>query len=121
MPKAKIQRQTHTVDAAGVPLGRLAATVAGLLRGKGKTTFRFDVDGGDFVNVTNAAKVKFTGKKFTQKKYFWHTFYPGGAKQPTIKQLFEKSPEKVVWKAVWGMLPTNRSRKQIIKRLKISK
>lgn len=120
MATAKIQRQTHTIDATGVPLGRLAARVANLLRGKGKTIFRFDVDSGDFVNVTNAAKVKFTGKKFTQKKYFWHTFYPGGVKQPTIKQLFEKSPQKVVWKAVWGMLPTNRTKKKVIKRLKIS-
>jgi large subunit ribosomal protein L13 len=120
MPKAQIQRQTHTIDAAGVPLGRLAAKAALLLRGKGKATFRFDIDSGDFVKITNAAKVKFTGKKFTQKKYFWHTFYPGGVKQPTFKQMFEKSPQKVVWKAVWGMLPTNRSRKKIIKRLKIS-
>jgi large subunit ribosomal protein L13 len=121
MPKATIQRQTHTIDAAGVPLGRLTTKVALLLRGKGNPSFRFDVDGGDFVNVINAAKVKFTGNKFTDKKYFWHTFYPGGAKQPTIKELFEKSPQKVVWKAVWGMLPTNRTRKKIIKRLKISK
>ncbi|MFA5128531.1 MAG: 50S ribosomal protein L13 [Patescibacteria group bacterium] len=121
MPKAIIKRQIHTIDAAGVPLGRLATHVAMLLRGKNKTTFRFDVDGGDFVNVLNATKVKFTGKKFTDKKYFWHTFFPGGAKQPTIEQLFKKSPQKVIWKAVWGMLPTNRSRKNIIKRLKISK
>lgn len=120
MPKKIIKRQTHTVDAAGVPLGRLATTVALLLRGKGRASFRFDLDAGDFVNVTNAAKIKFTGKKFTDKKYFWHTFYPGGAKQPTIKQVFQKSPEKVVWKAVLGMLPNNRTRKKIIKRLKVS-
>ncbi len=120
MPKAKIQRQTHTIDAAGMPLGRLAVQVANILRGKDKASFRFDVDSGDFVNVTNASKVKFTGKKFTQKKYFWHTFYPGGVKRPTIKELFEKDPKKVVWKAVWGMLPTNRTKKKVIKRLKIS-
>lgn len=118
---AKIERKIHTLDASEFTLGRLATKVALLLRGKGKAAFEFNVDGGDFVNVTNASKVKFTGKKFTDKKYFWHTFYPGGAKQPTIRQLFLKSPEKVVWKAVWGMLPTNRSRKKIIKRLKISK
>lgn len=120
MPKPNIQRQTIVVDAAGIPLGRLATEVALLLRGKGRANFEFNVDGGDFVNVTNASKVKFTGKKFTQKKYFWHTFYPGGVKRPTIKQLFEKDPKKVIWKAVWGMLPKNRTRKKIIKRLKIS-
>ncbi len=111
MPKAKIQRQTHTVDAAGVPLGRLATKVAGLLRGKNRATFRFDVDGGDFVNVTNATKVKFTGKKFTDKRYFWHTFYPGGAKQPTVKELFEKNPQKVIWKAVWECCQTTNQEK----------
>lgn len=120
MPKEIIKRQTHTIDAGEFTLGRLAAKAASLLRGKGKASFRFDRDSGDFVNVTNAKKVKFTGKKYTQKKYFWHTFYPGGAKQPTLRELFEKSPKKVVWKAVWGMLPKNRSRKHIIKRLKIT-
>ena len=120
MEKIKIQRQTHTIDAMDMPLGRLATKAALLLRGKGKVSFKFNVDGGDIVHITNAEKVKFTGKKFTQKKYFWHTFYPGGAKQPTIQQLFEKNPKKVIWKAVWGMLPKNRTRKKIIKRLKIS-
>jgi large subunit ribosomal protein L13 len=120
MPKAIIKRQTHTIDAAEFTLGRLAAKAALLLRGKGRASFRFDVDQGDFVNVINAKKVKFTGKKFTQKKYFWHTFYPGGVKQPTIRELFEKSPRKVIWKAVWGMLPKNRTRKKIIKRLKVT-
>ncbi len=120
MSKATIKRQTNTLDASEFTLGRLAVKAALLLRGKTRASFRFDVDGGDFVNVINAKKVKFTGKKFTQKKYFWHTFYPGGAKQPTLRELFEKSPKKVVWKAVWGMLPKNRSRKNIIKRLKIT-
>jgi len=116
----KIDRKTHTLDASKFTLGRLATEAATLLRGKNKTTFRPNIDGGDFVNIINATKVKFTGNKFTQKKYFWHTFYPGGVKNPTIKELFEKNPAKVVWKAVWGMLPKNRTRKRIIKRLKIS-
>lgn len=120
MPKTTIKRETHTIDAAGIPLGRLAAKAALLLRGKTKSSFRFDRDLGDAVNITHASKVKFTGKKYTQKKYFWHTFYPGGAKQPTIKELFEKDPKKVIWKAVWGMLPKNKTRHKIIKRLKIS-
>lgn len=116
----KIKRETHILDATGVPLGRLATKAALLLRGKNKISYTPNVDGGDFVNILNASKVKFTGKKFTQKKYFWHTFYPGGQKRPTIAELFAKDPVKVVWKAVWGMLPKNRTRKKIIKRLKIS-
>lgn len=116
----KIERKTHTLDAASVPLGRLATKAAVLLRGKNKTTFTPNIDGGDFVDIINALKVKFTGKKFIQKKYFWHSFYPGGVKRPTIAALFEKSPAKVVWKAVYGMLPKNRLRDKIIRRLKIS-
>jgi large subunit ribosomal protein L13 len=116
----KIDRKTHILDASEFTLGRLATRAALLLRGKHKATFLPNVDNGDFVNVINASKVKFTGKKFTQKKYFWHTFYPGGVKRPTIKELAEKDPKKIIWKAVWGMLPTNRTRKKIIKRLKIN-
>lgn len=116
----KIQRQTHTLDAAGISLGRLATKAAVLLRGKSKTSFAPHIDGGDFVNIINASKIKFTGKKFVQKKYFWHTFYPGGQKTPTIAALFAKNPVKVVWKAVYGMLPKNKLRAKTIKRLKVS-
>ncbi len=116
----KIDRKTHTLDASEFTLGRLATRAALLLRGKNKVSFSPNVDGGDFVNIINAAKVKFTGNKFIQKKYFWHTFYPGGVKNPTIKELAAKNPAKIIRKAVWGMLPTNRMRKKIIKRLKIS-
>lgn len=118
--KNKINQSIHTLDASKFTLGRLATQAALLLRGKGKTSFAPHIDGGDFVNIINASKVKFTGKKFFQKKYFWHTFYPGGKKTPTIAELFAKDPTKVIRKAVWGMLPKNRTRKKIIRRLKIS-
>jgi large subunit ribosomal protein L13 len=119
MPKTIITRETHTLDASGVPLGRLAVKVAILLRGKNKTNYIANLDQGDFVIITNASKVKFTGRKFTDKKYFWHTFHPGGKRQPTIERLFLKSPKKVIERAVYGMLPKNKLRAGIIKRLKV--
>lgn len=120
MPKTIINRETHTLDASGVPLGRLAVKAAILLRGKNKTNYAANLDQGDFVNVINASKVKFTGKKFTDKRYFWHTFYPGGKKQPTIQDLFIKDPGKVMKRAVYGMLPKNKLRAKIIKRLRVA-
>ena len=119
MPKNIINRQTHELDAKGVPLGRLAVKAALLLRGKNKVDFAPNADKGDFVKIVNGSKVKFTGKKFTDKRYFWHTFYPGGKKQPTVEEVFEKSPEKVIKKAIYGMLPKNKLRAEIIKRLKV--
>lgn len=116
----KIIRKTHNIDATDMAVGRLAVKVALLLRGKGKTSFRANVDGGDFVNIENGSKVKFTGKKFFQKQYFWHSFHPGGMKRPTIQELFTKNPKEVIRRAVRGMLPKNKSRDKIIKRLKVA-
>jgi len=120
MPKTILKRETHTLDANEVPLGRLAVKAAVLLRGKNKTNYTANIDQGDFVNITNTSKVKFTGKKFTDKRYFWHTFHPGGKRQPTIQDLFVKDPGRVIKRAIYGMLPKNKLRAQIIKRLRVS-
>lgn len=114
-----IDKQTHTIDAMDRPLGRLATEVAGLLRGKHKESFAPNKDDGDFVIVKNFSKVKITGKKMEQKKYYRHSGYLGGLKEIPMNKLFEKNAPEVMIKAVWGMLPKNKLRKEQIKRLKI--
>ncbi len=113
-----MQRETHTIDAAGKVLGRLATQIAILLRGKHKVNFVPYKDMGDFVIVKNIAQVKFTGKKMEKKIYYHHTGYLGGLKEVPLKKLFEKDPAKVLRKAVWRMLPKNKLRAKQIKRLK---
>jgi large subunit ribosomal protein L13 len=108
----------HVVDAAGVPLGRLASAVAQLIRGKHKPTFTPHMDGGDFVVILNASKVKLTGKKLDQKKYFSHSGYMGHESFTPVKNLLEADPEQVIEKAVFGMLPKNSLSKQRL-RLKL--
>ena len=115
----KIERKNHKIDAAGKSLGRLASEIAQFLRGKNKVNFMPNVDGGDFVNVENVAKVKITGKKLDQKVYHRHSGYPGGLKETKMRALFEKSPAEVLKKAVWNMLPKNKLRSEMIKRLNI--
>lgn len=114
-----IQKKWYVVDAEGKTLGRLATKVATILRGKDKPQFTPHSDTGDFVVVINADKVNLTGKKLTQKTYYWHTSYPGGIKSITADKLMEKEPGEVVRKAVWGMLPKNKWQKRLIKRLKV--
>jgi large subunit ribosomal protein L13 len=114
-----LERKTHTIDAAGKVLGRLASEIAVLLRGKHKPTFVPYKDEGDFVVVKNIKNIKITGKKLEQKKYYRHSGYPGGLKEISLKKLFEKKPAEVLKKAVRGMLPRNKLRKEMIKRLKI--
>jgi len=113
----KIQRKTHTIDATSKVLGRLATQIAVLLRGKHKPTFVLNRDVGDFVVVKNVNKIKITGKKLDQKKYFHHTGYLGGIKETPLKKLFAKNPNEVLKRAVWGMLPKNKLRPKQIKRL----
>ena len=115
---ADIRHDWHVVDATGVPLGRLASAVAQLIRGKHKPTFTPHMDGGDFVIVLNAGKVKLTGKKLDQKKYFSHSGYMGHESFTPVKELLEKDPEQVIEKAVFGMLPKNSLSKQRL-RLKL--
>ena len=101
----KIERKWYVVDATGYTLGRLAANVAAVLRGKNKPTFTPSLDTGDYVIIVNADKVKVTGKKLDQKIYFNHSDYVGGMKETTLRELMAKKPERAVELAVKGMLP----------------
>ena len=109
---ADITHDWHVVDADGVPLGRLASTVAQLIRGKHKPTYTPHMDGGDFVVVVNAAKVKLTGRKMDQKTYFKHTGYMGHESHTAVKDLLARHPDRVIEKAVYGMLPKTSLAKQ---------
>lgn len=114
-----IERKWFVVDAEGQTLGRLAAEVAKVLRGKHKPTFTPHVDTGDYVIVVNAAKVKLTGKKLIQKTYFRHSGYPGGAKFTQAGHMLETRPERVVEMAVRGMLPKNKLGEQMYRKLSV--
>ena len=112
----EVQRNWVMIDAEGQTLGRLATTCANILRGKNKPQFTPHVDTGDFVVVINAEKVQVSGKKTTDKVYGHHTGHPGGLKQEAFKDAIEKHPERVIEKAVKGMLPkTTLGRKQGMK------
>ena len=115
----EVTRQWWVVDAAGVPLGRLASHVATVLRGKHKTIFTPHVDVGDHVIVINAAQVELTGRKLEQKMYYRHSGYPGGLKATAYGDLMKKKPEFVVEKAVRGMLPKNKLGRQMFRKLKV--
>lgn len=114
-----VERQWYIVDAEGKTLGRLAAEVANVLRGKHKPQFTPHIDTGDFVIVVNAEKVQVSGKKPTQKLYQWHTGYPGGFRSLTFGQMIAKKPEKVIEKAVYGMMPKQRLSRAQITKLKV--
>jgi len=117
---ADIERRWFVVDAAGEPLGRLASRVAQVLRGKHKPTFTPHVNGGDCVIVVNAERVMLTGRKMEQKRYFRHTGYMGHERFTPVKTMIEKHPERVIEKAVWGMLPkTTLSRQKVKQMLKV--
>ena len=113
------ETKIHKVDASGKSLGRLAAQIAVLLRGKGKAVFVRHIDMGDQVEVYNAKNLKFTGKKLEQKIYYKHSGYPGGLTKKSLGEKFEKDPSWVLRQAVLGMLPKNKTRSKTIKRLKI--
>lgn len=114
-----IQRDWYVVDATDVVLGRLAAHVATLLRGKHKPTFAPHVDGGDFVVIINADKVALTGAKHQQKMAYRYSGYPGGLTATSYAELLEKNPERAVMKAVQGMLPKNRLGRAQLTKLKV--
>jgi len=113
-----IKRETHTIDATDQILGRLATKIALLLRGKHKPDFVLNQDVGDFVIIENPDKIRITGKKMEQKKYYRHSGYIGHLKEIPLKKVFEKDPGEVIKRTVWGMLPKNKLRKEQIKRLK---
>jgi len=118
MAKAQdIERKWYLVDATDMVLGRLSTEVASILRGKHKPTFTPHVDCGDYVIIVNAEKVAFTGKKLDDKIYFRHSGYPGGLKSRTAKVMLELQPEKVLEKAIRGMLPKNRLGEQMYRKL----
>ena len=114
-----ITRQWHVIDASDVVLGRLASQVAVLLRGKHKPIFAPHVDTGDFVIVVNAEKISVTGNKREQKRYYRHSGYPGGLRSISYGELMEKRPERIVEKAVRGMLPKNSLGRQTLRKLKV--
>ena len=114
-----VERKWYVVDAEGKTLGRLAAEVAKVLRGKHKPTFTPHVDTGDHVIVINAEKVRFTGKKLLQKTYFRHSGYPGGSTFVTAGSMLAKHPERVVEMAVRGMLPKNKLGAQMYRKLNV--
>ena len=117
--KENFKRDWYVMDVGGKVLGRAATKIAAYLRGKHKAIFTPHVDCGDFIVVTNAARIRVTGKKDKQKTYFTHSGYPGGAKLLSFEKMMEKDPVKVIQHAVAGMLPKNRLGKQMIKKLKI--
>lgn len=116
--KGEIKRDWYVVDAAGIPVGRLAGQVAQVLRGKHKPTFQYNADAGDFVVIINADKVVLTGGK-SDELIYWHTGYPGGLRNVRRGDLLEKDPVKLVEKAVWGMIPKTKLGKAIFKKLKV--
>lgn len=115
----EIQREWHVIDAQGQTLGRLASRIATVLRGKHKPIYTPHVDCGDYVIVVNAEKIHVTGQKMTQKVYYRHSGYPGGLKEITLRDQLQKFPERVIEKAVRGMLPKNRLGRQMFKKLKV--
>ena len=115
--KETVERKWYVIDAEGVTLGRLATKVATVLKGKHKATFTPHIDCGDFVIVVNADKVKLTGNKLMDKKYYNHSGYPGGLRERNAKTMIEKYPEEMIERAVKGMLPKGPLGRQMIKKL----
>lgn len=114
-----VSRQWWLVDAASMPLGRLATRVATLLRGKHKPMFAPHIDTGDFVIVINASQVAVTSKKSQEKIYYRYSGYPGGLKAESFENLRNRRPEAVIERAVRGMLPKNKLGRQMIRKLKV--
>lgn len=114
-----IDKQWVIIDAKDQVLGRLAARVAKIARGKEKAEFTPSMDTGDFVIVINAEKIKVTGKKLTDKSYYRHTGYPGGLKEIALKDQLKKDARKVILDAVKGMLPSNKIGRAILKNVKV--
>jgi large subunit ribosomal protein L13 len=116
---SEIERHWWVVDAADQTLGRLATRIATLLEGKHKPSYSPHIDTGDHVVVLNAAKVKVTGNKLEQKKYYRHSNDPGGLKEESLESLLDRKPELVIERAVKGMLPRNRLGRAMIKKMKV--
>jgi len=117
--KEEVSRDWYLVDAENQVLGRIATTIANVLRGKNKPTYTPSVDTGDFVIVVNAEKIALTGNKLADKTYYSHSGYPGGIKSITAGKLLEKKPEDLIRHAVKGMLPKNKLARHMLNKLKI--
>ena len=117
--KSEINNNWYEIDASNAVVGRLASLISKIIRGKNKTTYTPHMDNGDFVIVKNIEKIKFTGKKFQNKKYFKHTGYPGGIKETTPEKLFVKKPGEALKLAVKRMLPGGPLAKKQLTKLKI--
>ena len=117
--QAEIERNWYVVDAEGETLGRLAARIAPILKGKHKPIYTPHLDCGDFVIVVNAEKVRVTGRKLDQKFYHRHSGYPGGLKSISLRDQLDKYPERVLEAAIRGMLPKNKLGRRMIKKLKV--
>ena len=113
----KIVREMHTIDASGRSVGRIATEIALILRGKNKPSFEPHIDAGDQVTIKNVSDMKFTGRKLDQKLYYHYSGYPGGLKTKKMSEVMQKNPDDVLRRAVWNMLPKNKLRAKMIKRL----
>ena len=113
------KREWFIIDASDKVLRRLATTVADRLRGKHKPEYTPNIDTGDYIVIINAEKVRVTGRKFTDKKYYRHTGYPGGLKETTFDKMQEKAPEEIIKKAVKGMMPKGPLGREMFRKLKI--
>ncbi len=116
---ADVERAWYVVDAEGQTLGRLASSVATILRGKHKPIYNPSVDCGDFVVVVNADKISVTGRRLEQKRYYRHSLYIGGLKEITLRDQLQQHPERVIESAVRGMLPKNALGRKMFKKLKV--
>ncbi|MEA3357536.1 MAG: 50S ribosomal protein L13 [Patescibacteria group bacterium] len=119
LTESEIKRKWYIVDIQGKILGRVATVIAKLLTGKGKVDRVPNMDSGDYVVVINSAKIKLTGNKKADKKYYRHSGYPGGLVVETVERLLQKNPNKVITKAVKNMLPNNKHRDNRMSRLKV--
>ena len=117
--RATVDKNWLHVDAEGQTLGRLSSVVARLLRGKHKPNFTPHVDCGDNVIITNASKIKLTGKKWSDKVYIRHTGYPGGQRSLSAQELYNRNPERLIEKAIKGMLPKNKLGAELFRNLKV--
>ncbi len=114
-----VERKWYVVDAQDQTLGRLASKVARILIGKHKPIFSPNADTGDFVIIVNAEKIRVTGRKMTDKRYYWHSGYPGGIKSASLEQMLERHPDRVLREAIEHMVPRNHLGRQILRKLKI--
>ncbi len=122
LPKVNLdQRRWHVIDANGAVLGRLAAQIADILRGKNKPVYTPHLDAGDFVIVINARKILVTGKKETKKKFMTYSGWRGGEKYTSVAQVRARHPEKLITHAVRGMVPKNRLGRVLMTKLKVYK